>query len=648
MSRLTGTLLFHLNLSYSSIDEERQAEIVERCYRPILELVERVPALVLALEASAHTLERIAALDPAWIARLRALTSERRIELVGSGEAQVIGPLVPAAANRWNQALGQAGGERLLGRRPACALVNEMAWSQGIVDAYAEAGYELLLMEWNNPRRHHPEWDEEERYRLAWTESPSGRRIALAWIDAIAFQKFQRVVSDDLELDAYLDWVCSQRGERPRHLFVYASDAEVFDFRPGRYASEPTPEGAGARREWARIAEIVAALREHGLELTTPGRLLAEPDLAPRTTLALTSAADPIPVKKQPKYNVTRWALSGRDDVGLNTRCFARARELEARGGGADEWRALLREWASDHRTHLTEARWRRVSAELRPLAPRQPTGAGPDLEHLRIERAGKRLWVETDGLRACLALWKGLALETLAFPRIANAPLVGTLPHGHFDDIDWAADFYSGHTVVELPARHKVTDLAPVEPVLERLADRVVVRAEVPTTLGALPKTLSLFADRLEIAYAFSSWGERPLCSLHTGTVTLHAEAFGPELFVSAANGGAPERLTIAGDCDHAAPVSALVSASAAFGATTGELVLDDGRIALALSWPPHESAALPLLSARRIGGKRFVRVVFSLSEIDETHRPGAALVDFRLTIGARLLQAAASREAA
>src|SRR5262245_62264773 len=90
---LEGTLLFHLNLNYSSIEVASRKTVVARCYAPLLELVEARPWLRLALEASGHTLERLARIDPEWLERLRALLAAGRIELVGSGDSQLIGPL---------------------------------------------------------------------------------------------------------------------------------------------------------------------------------------------------------------------------------------------------------------------------------------------------------------------------------------------------------------------------------------------------------------------------------------------------------------------------------------------------------------------------------------------------------------------------
>ena len=55
--------------------------------------------------------------------------------------------------------------------------------------------------------------------------------------------------------------------------------------------------------------------------------------------LRLESPGQPIPVKKQGKYNVTRWAVTGRDDLGINTSCW---RIYEALRGGRSRKRRRL------------------------------------------------------------------------------------------------------------------------------------------------------------------------------------------------------------------------------------------------------------------------------------------------------------------
>ena len=87
---------FHLNIAFSSIEEEQRPEVINRCYWPLLRLV-REQRLPVGIEASGYTLETIKTLDPAWIEELRCLCRKGLTEFIGSGYVQLIGPLVPAS-----------------------------------------------------------------------------------------------------------------------------------------------------------------------------------------------------------------------------------------------------------------------------------------------------------------------------------------------------------------------------------------------------------------------------------------------------------------------------------------------------------------------------------------------------------------------
>ena len=105
MSKLNVFALFHLNIAFSSIEEEQRPEVIARCYWPLLNLPDAINAPI-AIEATGYTLECIAAIDPRWIGELRRLIGLGRIEFIGSGYAQLIGPLVPAQVNEANLAIG--------------------------------------------------------------------------------------------------------------------------------------------------------------------------------------------------------------------------------------------------------------------------------------------------------------------------------------------------------------------------------------------------------------------------------------------------------------------------------------------------------------------------------------------------------------
>jgi hypothetical protein len=67
--------LFHLNLAFSSIEEEQRGEVIRRCYWPLLDLAQS--AWPDRPGSTGFTLEEIAARDPEWCGRARALIAKQ-------------------------------------------------------------------------------------------------------------------------------------------------------------------------------------------------------------------------------------------------------------------------------------------------------------------------------------------------------------------------------------------------------------------------------------------------------------------------------------------------------------------------------------------------------------------------------------------
>ncbi|MEW6659545.1 MAG: glycoside hydrolase family 57 [Thermodesulfobacteriota bacterium] len=661
--------VFHLNLAYSAVEEEQRPEVLERCYWPLLRLARELN-LPLGIEASGYTLETVQALDPAWVEELRVLVTQGDCEFIGSGYAQIIGPLVPAPVNAMNLRLGHEVYEQLLGIRPRIALVNEQAYAAGLVQHYLEAGYRALIMEWNNPAHYHPEWDRGWLYAPQWAGGVNGEAIPVIWNHAIAFQKFQRFAHREMELAEYLDYLAGHlqpaAGDDgrsiPGALSLYGNDVEIFDFRPGRYHTEPQIQG---REEWQRLGLLFRTLRDDPrFHLVPPSRVLAllQGPQAPR--LHLESPEQPIPVKKQPKYNITRWAVTGRDDLGINTACWRLYRALEKSPQPLpDAWRTLCYLWSSDFRTHITARRWSKYQKELRrwqrqlrvtpessaPAPKGLIPGPGPGAQtprfraaapaspqgrrrrpHGMIRRQGLYLDLETDAVKARFNCRRGLALEALSFPGRFSAPLLGTLPHGYYEAISLGADYYSGHNIVDIPAYRRVTDLNPCEPrwrVLYTPDGQVVqVQSRIPTELGPVHKRWDIYCSRprLELHLSFS-WPALPLATWRTGILTLIPGSWSREfLYYQTHNGGyGLETFPLAGrHVDHTASVSALISASHGLGGTGGVVILGDGERRLRVGFDQAQAAVMPMLTYQETGEQFFCRLLFSLGELDETRR--------------------------
>lgn len=236
---------------YSSIEISDRPLVIEKCYWPLLALASK--GFSVGIEAPGITLELINQIDGSWTTELKRLMREGKVEFIGSGYAQVIGPLVPSAVNDWNQRLGIEVYETLLGARPSIALINEMAYSGGIAGHYTDNGYSGIIMEWNNPRKYHPEWNNEWRFYPQRAVGADNKTVPVIWSDSIAFQKFQRYAHGEFSIDEYIEYIKSQAAHKDRYFPLYTNDVEIFDFRPGRYKTEAKLETV---TEWGRIEEL--------------------------------------------------------------------------------------------------------------------------------------------------------------------------------------------------------------------------------------------------------------------------------------------------------------------------------------------------------------------------------------------------------
>ncbi|MEM9174240.1 MAG: hypothetical protein AAGC67_03325, partial [Myxococcota bacterium] len=316
---------FHANLDFSALPEADRPLVLARCYWPLLSLPEQL-GIPIGLEMSTRTLETLQSEDPDWVKRFLRLTESGLIEPIGSGRAQIVGPLVPSEINRLNLRLGADRYASILGASPRTWLVNEQTWSDGLASLYADVGAERLVMEWNNPAARRKEL-RPLRCRTARVRAANGSGPVLLWNDSIVFQKVQRVAHGEIpedDLRSYVERLGSRSGAVA--LCLYGGDVEIFDYRPSRRLI-----GGDEGTEMARLLGLFERLAaDDGYAFVLPRDV--PPPNEESEPVALGSAEDPIPCKKQPRYNPTRWAVSGRDGLGMNTRCEALLRSESERG----------------------------------------------------------------------------------------------------------------------------------------------------------------------------------------------------------------------------------------------------------------------------------------------------------------------------
>jgi hypothetical protein len=607
---------------YSSIEEENRHEVINKCYWPLLKLADA--GIPFGVEAPAVTLELIQDIDSEWIAELSKYIKNGKIEFIGSGYSQLIGPLVPAKVNRWNQKLGLEIYDRLLDVKPIIALVNEMAYSSGILEHYIDVGYEGGIMEWNNPRSSYPEWENEWRYFPQKAVGNDGLTMPLIWADSIAFQKFQRYAHGEYELDQYVKYIKSHIGESVRFFPLYSNDVEIFDYRPGRYFSEAQFDD---NSEWKKIIDLYSHLNHQDwCEFVFPSQvLIGLNNKNSGQKLKFESPAQPVPVKKQEKYNINRWALTGRDDVGINSKCYKIYNSyFKNDNNSPDDWKELCYLWSSDFRTHITEKRWGeyidRLNALLAKIDFTNKSIKDEPTVKLEVVDVKKQIIIENNNYKVVLNKNKGLTIQELVIKKFGIESLMGTLDHGYYDDISLGADYYSGHAIIERPGEHKVADLGNVIPVIDQNGDGIVSIQK----WGNYSFNQILKFENKKLVFEKHIEADSPeKAIIRPYNFTFNPEAWDREsLYVATHNGGSKqERFDLKGQkVSHGDIYSSLISARHGFGNTEGLFVIGDKYKSINFECDMSTAALIPSIIYKEMDGTFFFRLQYSAREMDET----------------------------
>jgi len=652
-----GYLFFHLNLAFSSIEEEAWADVIRTCYHPMLHLIEKT-GIPVGIELTGWTLKQIERIDPSWVEKFKGLLDSKSCELIGSGYCQIIGPLAPYNVNEWNQIIGLEIYKQVLNYRPKVALVNEMAFSSSMVDLYNKFGYEGFIMDRDNIKL------ALSSDKLSFNKIPThaigvdGSVMTILWSDSILFQKVQHFAHGDISIKDYLGYLKKRIDREETVLPLYSNDAEVFDYRPGRFSEErPThPEG-----EWRRIERLLNSITcETEIEFISPIEALKISNKEKnRFESKLVNASYPIPVKKQEKYNIARWAVTGRNDVWLNTMCHRIESHLaKSKNNNINDWASLCELWASDLRTHITDKRWNKAISQIDGLLNQHKINSNfgqtlTNIEHhtsltnvigqygdalIGLDDEGILLSICTKYLKLTLNLRRGLAIQSLAFASHNMDECLGTLSHGHFQCISVGADYYSGGIVIELPLlRKRVTDLERVEPkFLIRENGNIEIYAEIKTQFGKIIKIIEVCVDseKVSLSYNFSNW-DKVFGSVRLGILTLLNQFNHKNTNLLFTNGGKTDEIFhLNSDFNHTKPSSTLVSSSRGLGATTGKIQIINNKKSINLQWDPRDCAVMPMLQNNTYEDKTLSRIFFSTQEIDDTLKFPLDLKGFSLSI--------------
>jgi hypothetical protein len=246
--------------------------------------------------------------------------------------------------------------------------------------------------------------------------------------------------------------------------------------------------------------------------------------------------------------------------------------------------------------------------------------------QKISFDKDERHLEVKAPSLTVSFNLRKGMSLESLFFNKVSSQALLGEIPLGYYHDISLAADFFSGHSVIEKPGEHKATSLNNCKPVFYFADDGSFVIESESSGSGIMFKSHNVIEDNKIILKKELLFPERKPVRVMQYIFTFIPESWDVEtLYYATHNGGRNvEYFNISGHIiNQQEPLSLLISAKHGLGATEGFIKVGDKNKELIFKFNQELSALIPSIVFQKSDcGKYFFRLVFSAGEIDETFK--------------------------
>ncbi len=634
MKKNNSFFLFHLNLAFSSIETSLHEEVINKCYFPLLEKFSKND-IKLGIEVSGWTLSKINELSPKWVSIFKELLSQNKCELIASGYSQIIGPLVPYEVNIKNHEIGLDIYKEILDVIPETVLVNEMSYSNGMAEVYQDIGYKNMIMDGDNLSLsvNIDKYDFFSKRYCAGSNKKN--KIKILPTDSIIFQKFQRYAHSQLSTDEYKKYIEELLLDNKRlALPIYCNDAEIFNFRPGRFAEEAKIEND----EWQRIDNILKIIKKidsHNILL--PKEICNQLNMKNLEHLKIDSLSYPVPVKKQKKYNLARWAVTGREDSNLNAACYSLLNKKNYLKN-INEWKELLYLWSSDHRTHVTDLKWENVMEKLKQknlqisqdsqTYEKKRLSSKQIQNHKNIIENKNFIEIKTDDFFIKLNKNKGLSIFSAGLIEDGKeSSILGTVEHGFFDNIELGADFFSGAFVVQdMKNASLISDLVRVNPTISFEKEVIIISADIKIFSDIVKKTYFIDLNKMsiKILYSFNKRNRsRETIRLSAGTIKTNDMKNINFNVRSKTGSNIAHKYVLDREFDHGLPVSHRVSSSSGLPSTNGELNFEINGFRFVVSWDPSRNSFFPLFSYKKDKNGNLIRLHLSEQEIDDTSKP-------------------------
>lgn len=622
--------LFHLNTSFSSVEEKDIKKLIEKCYWPLLDLIESNDYCI-AIESSGKTLLDIYQLDKDWIKKLKYLISIKKCEFIGSGYSQVIGPLVPEEVSIHNLKYGFKTYKSILGITPRIGLINEQAFSRSLIKIYKKY-FEAVIFDWINARDNLSTLEYLRDSSPCFIEDDYKNKIPVIWANSIAFQKFQRVVFKEIEVKKLIDYINLEKDNE--YHCIYSNDAEVFNFRTNRFKAE---SNLAKENEWEEVKKIYDFFYNSKFyKFVTFDYLLKN---IKKKTIKLSTIKHPILVKKQSKYNINRWATCGKDNLLLNTYCWRIFNIIKGKKNKEKYWKKLCLFWSSDLRTHTTKKKWLKYKKEiikcLKVLKFKDKNKSFRNgkkvnlMNNKNVNLSDNFITFFKNNFSISLNLKKGLALESMIDKSISKKPLIGTIYQGENQNYGSSSDLFSGNfSLFKKKDLKRFSDLKQSSFSINKLEkDIFLVKTLIkevthPNTVVEKLIIVDLAKKTIEIVNKFKKVSS---CVLRLCNVTFNPKVFyKKDLLLKTHNGGNKlETFKFNLNTNHGEFLenySDLCSSRNSVGLTKGKIIIGDKKKSIQVTVDKTSSSLVGMLNFEQLKNTFFLRLLFSAYEFDDT----------------------------
>ena len=496
----------------------------------------------------------------------------------------------------------------MLGYKPNIFYVCEQAISKSMLDLYRPNGYDSIVIDWNNYLKANPSTKNNLQFKICSIKDKNKNRINIIWNNSVNFQQFQRYIYNEITFEEFTNKILKSNKKNINWSF-YGSDAEIFNYRPKRFFNENEIEVD----EWDKINNIYLDLsKKKGLKFNFINNIIKKNEILIKK---LTNAEHPILVKKQNKYNVIRWALTGKDDLVLNRHCWDYFEKIKDNKNN-NKWDILCDLWSSDYRTHTTERKWTFLKEKIKKNKEKKI-----NLKKYKIKKNNlENYLLKNKNINIILNSKKGFSIKSYINKTLSSKSLFGWLPQGKIGFIDHDVDYFSGH-FIQVSGKNKNTCLNLKSKFFFVAENKLLIKGKSNKT--SFIKNIELKNNELLLGIEIK---KVPPGIARLFYITLNSTNFNRKtLFYACKNGSNKiEKFSLKNSksFNHGARVSDIVSATTCLGATDGIFYIGDSKKMLKIFIDKKINPILPMVEFFKYKRNYLLRVCFSSRETDDTSK--------------------------